>query len=76
MARYSGEVLSYPMKLVAAWLQIIFVVLIVGYGTWQLYRGHFQETFATLPLLFAYYIFVIARSKKRSERSKDDSEPD
>jgi len=52
------------------------VVLIVGYGTWQLYRGHFQETFATLPLLFAYYIFVIARSKKRSERSKDDSEPD
>jgi len=36
-----------PMKIIASWTQVIFVLLIVGYGTWQLFEGHFQESFAT-----------------------------
>jgi len=60
------------MKIIAAWIQVIFVLLIVGYGTWQLFEGHFQESFATLPFLFAYYIFVVVRLKKRQDRSMED----
>ena len=61
-----------PMKIIASWTQVIFVLLIVGYGTWQLFEGHFQESFATLPFLFAYYIFVVVRLKKRQDRSMED----
>lgn len=60
------------IKIIAAWIQVIFVLLIVGYGTWQLFKGHFQESFATLPFLFAYYIFVVVRLKKRQDRSMED----
>ena len=60
------------MKIIAAWIQVIFVLLIVGYGTWQLFEGHFQESFATLPFLFAYYIFVVVRLRKRQDRSMED----
>ena len=61
-----------PMKIIASWTQVIFVLLIVGYGTWQLFEGHFQESFATLPFLFAYYIFVVVRLRKRQDRSMED----
>jgi len=61
-----------PMKVISAWIQVIFVLLIVGYGTWQLFEGHFQESFATLPFLFAYYIFVVVRLRKRHDRSMED----
>jgi hypothetical protein len=60
------------MKIIAAWIQVIMVLLIVGYATWQLFKGHFQEALATLPFLFAYYIFVVARLKKRQHRSMED----
>jgi hypothetical protein len=60
------------MKIIAAWIQVIFMLLIVGYGTWQLFEGHFQESFAALPFLFAYYIFVVVRLRKRQDRSTED----
>jgi TRAP-type C4-dicarboxylate transport system permease small subunit len=61
-----------PMKVISAWIQVIFVLLIVGYGTWQLFEGHLQESFSTLPLLFTYYIFVVGRLKRRQDRSIQD----
>jgi len=61
-----------PMKVISAWIQVIFVLLIVGYGTWQLFEGHFQESFSTLPILFAYYVFVVGRLKRRQDRSIQD----
>lgn len=60
------------MKIITAWIQVIFVLLIVGYATWRLFEGHFQESFATLPFLFAYYIFVVVRLRKRQDRSMED----
>lgn len=65
-----------PMKTISAWIQVVLLLLIVGYGTWQLFEGHFQESFSTLPFLFAYYIFVVARQRKRQDRSMEDPEPD
>jgi hypothetical protein len=65
-----------PMKLFAAWIQVMVVLLVVGYGTWQLFEGNFAQSFATLPFLFAYYIFVVVRHKRNQYRSDEDSEQD
>jgi hypothetical protein len=62
------------MKLIAAWIQVIIVFLVVGYGTWQLFEGEFAQSFATLPFLFAYYVFVIARLRKRQYHTPEDPE--
>jgi hypothetical protein len=60
------------MKLIAAWIQVIIVLLVVGYGTWQLFKGQFAQSFATLPFLFAYYVFVIARLKRKQFQTPED----
>jgi hypothetical protein len=60
------------MKMVAAWVQIIVVFLIVGYGTWQLFEGDFGQSFATLPFLFAYYVFVVARMRRKQLDTMED----
>jgi hypothetical protein len=62
------------MRLVAAWVQVIVVFLIVAYGTWQLFEGNFDQSFATLPFLFAYYIFVVGRMKKKQLNTMEDPE--
>jgi hypothetical protein len=60
------------MKMVTAWVQVILVLLIVGYGTWQLFQGNFAQSFATLPFLFVYYIFVVARLRRKQYDAIDD----
>jgi hypothetical protein len=60
------------MKMIAAWVQVIIVVLVVGYGTWQLFEGRFAHSFATLPFLFAYYVFVVARLRRKQYESMED----
>lgn len=69
---WDGVQLMKSMKIIAAWIQVTVVLLLVGYGTWQLFEGHFQESFATLPVLFAYYIFVVARQRNRRNHSMED----
>jgi hypothetical protein len=64
------------MKLISAWIQVIVILLIVGYGTWQLFEGRLAQSFATLPFLFAYYVFVIARLKRKQFEGMEDHEDD
>lgn len=52
------------MRRILAIIQIIVIILIVGFGTWQLYLGNFEPAFATLPLLIIYYVFVVARQRR------------
>ncbi len=65
-----------PMKTISAWIQVVLLLVIVGYSTWQLFEGHFQESFSTLPFLFAYYIFVVTRQRKRQHRFTEDPGPE
>ncbi len=65
-----------PMKLIAAWIQVIVVLLIVAFGTWQLFEGNFEQSFATLPFLFAYYVFIVVRLRKKQDSSREDDEED
>ena len=52
------------MRKILAFIQIIIIILIVGFGTWQLYLGNFEPAFTTLPLLIIYYVFIVARQRR------------
>lgn len=64
------------IRRIAAAIQIIIVLLIVGYGTYHLYQGHFVQSYTTLPFLIAYYLLIVAwkRREREREREKDDDE--
>ncbi len=51
------------MKKIAVAVQVLIVMLIVGYGTWQLFLGNFAASMATFPLLLVYYFFVSGRHR-------------
>jgi hypothetical protein len=53
------------MKRILAVIQLIIIVLIVGFGTWQLYLGNFEMAFVSFPFLIVYYLFVIARQRRQ-----------
>jgi len=52
------------MKRIQAVIHLIVIILIVGFGTWQLYLGNFEPAFTTLPLLIIYYVFIVARQRR------------
>lgn len=45
-------------------LQVIVIVVILGYGTYQLFHGNFGALMAAMPLLVIYYLFLTARRRK------------
>jgi amino acid transporter len=59
------------MKKAAAVIQILIVLLIVGYGTYNLFLGNFEQSMITMPFLVIYYVFVVVRQKRtQSELEK------
>lgn len=52
------------MKRFLALIQVIFIILVVGFSTWQLFLGNFEQAFAALPLLIIYYVFIVARQRR------------
>lgn len=54
-----------PMRRIAALIQVIVIILLVGFSTWQLFLGNFEAAFATLPLLIVYYVFVTAKQRRK-----------
>jgi hypothetical protein len=52
------------VKKSAAVIQLITVLLVVGYGTYNLFTGNFEQSILTLPLLVVYYLFVVVRQKR------------
>jgi len=63
-------------KKLAAVLQIVFILLIIGFGTYQLYQGNFEASFSTLPFLIVYYLFVTVRQKKLREQEQHEKDDD
>jgi integral membrane sensor domain MASE1 len=64
------------MKKAAAIVQIIIVLLIVGYGTCNLFLGNFEQSMTTLPLLVVYYVFVVVRQKRTQTEAEQHSRED
>jgi hypothetical protein len=46
------------MKKISAYLLILLVVVVVGFSTWQLFRGNLEAAFSSLPLLLVTYFFL------------------
>ncbi len=62
------------MKKIFAIIQIGIITGIIGYGTFCLYRGDFEGAYTTFPFLIFYYVFVVARKKRLSKNTTDESE--
>jgi|GEM_PF-702829 Ca2+/Na+ antiporter len=60
------------MRRTSAFVQIVIILLVVGYGTYHLYRGNFEVSMSTLPFLVAYYLFVVVRQRRNKERDDDE----
>jgi hypothetical protein len=52
------------MKKIAAVIQIIVVLMLVGFGTYHLYLGNFEVSLVTVPLLVGYYLLMVSLKKK------------
>jgi hypothetical protein len=58
------SVYNDSMKKISALFLTIFVLCIVTFGTWQLYQGHFEAAFSSLPFLLIMYLFVKSLREK------------
>jgi len=64
------------MKKASAIVQVIIMLLIVGYATTMLYLGHFEQSLVMLPLMMAYYVFVTVRHQRRqTQKCKNSEDP-
>jgi len=59
------------MRRTSAAVQMVIILLVVGYGTYHLYRGNFEVSMSTLPFLIAYYLFVVVRQRRKKDRDDD-----
>lgn len=62
------------MRKAAVIIQIVIVSFIIVYGTVNLFLGRFEDAFITFPFLLFYYIYVVARQKRRQSREKDNED--
>ena len=49
---------------IAALLQVVLLLLVIGYGTFELFRGNFAVMMATMPFLVIYYFFLVTRRRQ------------
>ena len=54
----------------AAIVQILFILLIVGFSTYQLFQGRFEVSLGVLPLLMGYYVFITVQNRRKSEDNR------
>ena len=47
-------------------VQLFFILLIVGFSTYQLFQGRFDLALGLLPFLMVYYIFVTVRNRRKT----------
>ncbi len=50
----------------AAIVQLLIILLIVGFSTYQLFQGRFDLALGVLPFLMIYYIFVTVRNRRKT----------
>jgi uncharacterized membrane protein len=49
------------LKKLPAILLTLFVLFLVAFSTWQLFRGNLEAAFSSLPFLLIIYLFVMRR---------------
>jgi|GEM_PF-728203 len=54
----SRNVMMEIMNRTSAIIMILCVVILVCFGTWQLFRGNLEAAFSTFPFLLIVYFFL------------------
>ena len=67
---FKQETIPKEMSKLSAIIQLIVIILIVGYSTYQLFQGNLEQSLVFLPLLILYYVFITARKKKPQSQEK------
>ena len=67
---FKQETIPKEMSKLSAIIQLLVIILIVGYSTYQLFQGNLEQSLAFLPLLILYYVFITARKKKPQSQEK------
>jgi hypothetical protein len=49
---------------VVAWLQILFVLGCIGYSTYFMFQGNFQQALLPYPILVLYYLIFLRKRAK------------
>ena len=60
------------MKKALIVVQLAIVAGIVIYGTVCLFLGYFEGAYATFPFLLLYYVWFVARKRRRSFEEPDE----
>jgi hypothetical protein len=47
------------LRRVVALVQFTVALLVVGFGTWQLFLGNLEAAFSTMPFLVIWYLFLM-----------------
>ena len=63
---------EYVMNRVAALIQFVVICLVIGFGTFQMFKGNFEFMFASLPLLMGYYVLLARARRKRELLEEED----
>ncbi|SPF42162.1 exported hypothetical protein [Syntrophobacter sp. SbD1] len=53
-------------------IQLAFVAVVVFYGTFCLFRGDFVGAYSTFPLLLFYWVWFVARKRRKNLEKPDD----
>jgi len=61
------------VKKVLTIIQLAIIAGIVIYGTVSLYRGDFEGAYATFPILLLYYVWFVARKRRKDPEQTDDN---
>lgn len=48
-----------PMNKLSLTLLLVFALILVGFGTWQLFAGNLKAAFSTFPFLLIMYLFLL-----------------
>ncbi len=60
------------MTKLSAWIQIFFILSLIGFSTYCLFTARFESAIAPFPILALYWVFVASRRTRAS--SLDDGE--
>jgi hypothetical protein len=52
-------------------VQILFILLLVGFSTYQLFQGRFDLSLGVFPLLMGYYVFITVRNKRKASSGQE-----
>lgn len=52
------------------WLQIFIISILLGYSTYSLFKGNFEQAFLPYPILIIYYLLLGRRKVENTTPAK------